>query len=87
MSAIKDFSLLTEDELKQYTTDIINKINSEGIFTSEVKLKVDDYYVFEDNGNLSVSVYHDGYVEVDREATWQCDNEDNLYETDNIEYE
>jgi hypothetical protein len=78
MSIIYNFSELAEKDIQQFAADLVTKINSESIFSSQVDFKIEDVEADEMSGNLFISLSHDDLIEVYRAASWQSANEDTV---------
>lgn len=76
MNVIDNFSLISDKERYQFASDLVERINAEGTFSSDIKFSVAGV---EDNtfsGGLIINVSTADLVEVPREATWTCASED-----------
>lgn len=81
MAVIYNFNELSKTELQQFAAGLVQKINSESLFTSEVDFKIEEIDTDEMSGDLIISLSHDDLIEISRKATWQCGDEDELYST------
>lgn len=87
MSVITNFNTLSENELQQFAETLVHKINKDFIFSADVTFKVSDVDVNEIQGDLVISVYScDGFLEVSREAAWQCNTEEEIYNPEQPDY-
>lgn len=84
---VENFSVLSEEEQLTFATDLVNKLNSENIFTSEIDFKIDKVEADELSGDLYISVSHDELFAVPRKATWKCDSVDEVEEGPGIDAE
>ena len=90
MSMVYDFNALTTEALQQFAEELIQKINSDHTFTSEVNFTLEDVEADELTGNLLISISHDdGNFQVARKATWTCGSDDEAYNDpgSNAEYD
>lgn len=78
MAIIENFAELPEQEQKDFAAAIIKTINTENIFTSEVDFKIHGVEVDDFDGSLMIHTQTSKPLEVAREATWSCANEDEI---------
>ena len=84
---IEDFEDSTEAEQKLFVDDLVSKINTKHLFTSDVDFIVEDYWTEDCSSRLVVTLSHEGAVEVTREASWQCGTADQINDMpEDIEY-
>ncbi len=77
MAIIENFAELSEQEQKDFAAALIKTINTENIFTSEVDFEIRD--VEDDiDGSLMIHTQTSTPLEVAREATWSCADEDEV---------
>lgn len=76
MSIIENFAALSEKELMEFATTLIEKINSEGTFTAELKFEIANLSAEDLTGELAIDVSPDDPIHVSREASWQAESED-----------
>lgn len=89
---IENFAELSEKEQLDFAQKIIDKINADFIFTGDTKFTISEVYADELSGDLNIEIDHEDYIEVAREASWTCDDEDEVYSVpksydSDIEYE
>jgi hypothetical protein len=78
MSVIENFSALSEKELNDFAEALIKTINSEHIFTSDANFSVYSVEADELSGDLEIVIDHDDYINIDREASWTCRDDEYL---------
>ena len=78
MAIIENFAELSEREQKDFAAAIIKTINTENIFTSEVDFEIHGVEVDDFDGSLMIHTQTSKPLEVTREATWSCANEDDV---------
>lgn len=83
MPIIDNFSALPENELQKFATELVQKINDEGLFTDEDHFKIVEVQADEMTGDLVIGV--DASIEVPRSAEWICYEEDEI--NDKPEYD
>jgi hypothetical protein len=76
MSVIENFAELSFKEQKDFAEALLKTINSENIFTEATNFELDGIEADEMTGGLSIMVSQTNPIEVRREASWTCDNED-----------
>ncbi len=79
MSVIENFNELSKDELQQFAKELIAKINKENIFSSEFNFTIEEVDPYELTGDLYIGLSHEDSIDVPREATWTCSDEDEMY--------
>ncbi len=79
MNVIENFVELSEQELKEFADKLVKTINSESLLSDETNFKLADLEVDELSGNLSIFVETEEAVEVSRECTWMCYDEDDIH--------
>ena len=90
---IENFAELSEKEQLDFAQKIIDKINADFIFTGDTEFTITEVYADELSGDLNIEIDHADYIKVAREASWTCDNKDEVYSVpslgydSNIEYE
>ncbi len=89
MSVIENFAELSFKEQKDFAEALVKTINSENTFTDQTNFKVTGVEADEMTGGLIIELEHEGTIEIEREATWTCgDDEDAAYEKpDNPDFE
>ena len=75
---VENFNLLSEDEQLAFATELMKKINSENIFTSDVDFHITDVEADELSGDLYIAISNEELFVVPRKATWQCDTVDDV---------
>ena len=87
MSIIENFAVLSEKELSEFAATLVEKINSESIFSTEIKFKVADLEANNLTGELAIDVSPDEPISVPRKAYWQAESEDTAAsDTSDAEY-
>lgn len=76
MSVIENFAALPVNEQRSFAASLVNKINSENLFSNDVKFEITSVGADDLTGGLVVEVSHTSPIEVSRKATWTCDTED-----------
>ena len=76
MNVIKNFAELSFEEQMKFAESIVKTINSESTFTSDTDFTISGIEVDEFAGGLIIMLNHDDLIEVSRDATWQCYDED-----------
>lgn len=89
MEIIENFAELSFEEQKKFAETLVNTINSEYTFTADTDLKLSGVEADELSGGLIIMLDHDDLIEVSREATWTCEDEDEVrhdpgYEADYV---
>lgn len=84
MNVIENFAELSEQELKEFAEAFIKTINSESLLSDETDFKLTDLEVDGLSGNLSIYVEPEEAIEVARECTWICYDEDDIYSKPSI---
>jgi hypothetical protein len=79
MSVIENFNDLTPQELQEFAKALVDKINKESIFSSEVNFTIDEAEANELTGDLYIGLSHEDSIYVPREATWTCSDEDEVH--------
>ena len=87
MSVVENFSELSPEELQQFATTLVQKINSEHLFHNEAILTIEDLEADEMSGDLYISLSHKDTVNVPRKATWQGLNEEDLENVSEVDAE
>jgi hypothetical protein len=92
MSVIENFNDLSAEELKQFAQNLLDKINEESIFTSEVNFVLNAYNEPETNlaGNLifwADSPEDGDGITVERNASWQAYDEDDMATSEDIDFD
>lgn len=78
MNVIENFAELSFEEQKKFAEALVRTINSESIFTSDTNFTLAGVEADELAGGLYVFLEHDDPIEVSREATWTCSDEDEV---------
>lgn len=79
MSVIENFAALSVEEQTEFAKSILEKINSESIFSSDVNFEIYSVEADDLTGELTIEVSHgDTTLEVPREAAWQAYDEDSI---------
>jgi len=76
MSVIENFAALSAQEQRDFANSLIETINSESIFSSEVDFEITEVEADELDGSLMIKVSHTDTIEVSRKATWQAADEE-----------
>lgn len=76
MNVIDNFSLISDRERYQFASDIVERINAEGTFSSDIKFSLAGVESDEFSGGLVIILSTADLVEVPREASWTCDSEE-----------
>jgi hypothetical protein len=79
MSVIENFNVLSEDELQRFAKELVDKVNKESIFSSETNFTIDEVSAEELTGDLYIALSHEDSIDVVREATWSCGDEEEAY--------
>lgn len=74
MSVIENFSTLLDWQLGQFATVLVSKINAENTFSNLIDFTIDSFEADDITGNLIIYLRHEEYLEVEREATWTCED-------------
>jgi hypothetical protein len=77
MHTVLDFNAMSEAELTQFASNIVQKINSEKLFSSYNEFKVEGVETHGVVNILFVDISHDETISVPREASWQCGVDEN----------
>lgn len=77
---IENFAALSEKEQRDFAEALIKTINSEGIFTSNAKFKIDNVEADELTGDLVIECTTEEPLEVSRDAEWSCSDEEDAAE-------
>ena len=84
MSVIENFSLLSEQEQKDFAEALVKTINSESTFIDghpfEIYYGHGGFEADDATGNFYIDISHKDLIEVDREATWQGDYPEDVYD-------
>lgn len=72
MSVIENFSALSTQEQSEFAATLLNKINSENIFTADTNLEIASVEAYDLTGGLVILLSHPDSIEVSRKATWTC---------------
>lgn len=80
MELIQDFNTLSAKEQEVFALELIQKINEAKVFTNDVDFVFDLVDADETSGDLYIGVYtkEDQSMPVDREATWTCNDEEDI---------
>jgi hypothetical protein len=84
MNVIENFSLLSKQEQKDFAEALVKTINSERTFIDGHPFEI--YYgnggieADDTTGNLYIDISHKDFIEVDRDATWQGDSPEDVYD-------
>jgi hypothetical protein len=78
MPVVENFAAVPAKEQREFATALVNKVNTEGIFTKDAKFEIVDIYADDITGGLVVELSHAEPIEVTRKATWTCDSEDDI---------
>lgn len=77
---IENFSTLSQEELKQFAVKLLDKINTESIFSKETNFQLsnleDAIYADEMTGDLTIALDTVDDVSADVKATWQAPEDD-----------
>lgn len=79
MAVIENFSVLSEEEQRDFAEALVKTINSERTFTDEADFKVSAVEADETTGDLIIELEHDELISIAREATWTCGDEDEVH--------
>lgn len=79
MANIENFGVLSEQELREFADALIKTVNSESIFTDETNFNIVELEVDELSGDLYIGLATDDLILVEREASWECYDEDETY--------
>jgi hypothetical protein len=84
MNVIENFSLLSKQEQRAFAEALIKTINSERTFIDDNTFEIYNGHGGVDaddtTGNLYIDISHKDLINVDREATWQGDVPDDVYD-------
>ena len=75
---IENFAELSEQEQRKFAEALVNKINSENTFIDYVDFEISDVDGYDISGGLVIALECDDLVDVSREATWTCADEDEV---------
>ena len=81
MSVMENFTELSAREQLDFANALVKTINSENIFTNQVDFRVSGVESEDMTGGLIIMLEHEGTIEVERAATWTCNDEDSAYRT------
>lgn len=87
MEIIENFAELSFEEQKKFAETLVNTINSEHTFTADTDFKLSGVEADELSGGLIIMLDHDDLIEVSREATWTCADEDEVHHDPGYEAE
>ena len=73
---IENFAVLPDNEQKDFATALLNKINTEKIFTEDTNFELTNLEADDITGGLWLGISHPDPIYVNRKATWICDDED-----------
>ena len=76
MSVIENFAALPINKQRSFAASLVNKINSENLFSNDTKFEITGVSADDLTGGLVVEVSHTSPIKVSRKATWTCDTED-----------
>lgn len=76
MSVIENFAALPVKEQIEFATALLKTINSEKIFTDDTTFEITGVEANDLTGGLEIEVSHANPIEVRREATWTCEDDD-----------
>ena len=87
MPIIENFSLLSEEEQRQFANTIVEKLNANKTFIDDLPFKIDWVDASDISGVLYVGIAPEVLC-VARGATWECDNKDDTNpSSSDIDYE
>ena len=87
MSVIENFAALSAQEQREFAATLLNKINSENIFTADTNFEIASIEADDLTGGLAILISHPDNIEVSREATWSCGDEEEAYSDPGYEAE
>jgi hypothetical protein len=73
---IENFAAIPFQEQMKFAEALLKTINSENTFTSDTNFEIDSVEADELTGGLAIRVSHPDTIDVSREATWTCDDEE-----------
>ena len=76
MSVIENFAALSAQEQMEFATKLLATINSEHVFTADTTFELDSVEADDFAGGLIMLLSHPDTIDVSREATWSCGDED-----------
>lgn len=76
MSVIENFAALSDKEQMEFAVALLKTINSEFIFSSDTEFEIVEVNADDLTGGLAIEVSHTNPIEVSREATWTCNDEE-----------
>lgn len=74
MELIMDFNILSEAERREFAEELVQKINTEHLFTSEAEFKIATVEADAMSGDLAISIEQP--LTITDKAIWQCDSEE-----------
>ena len=75
---IENFAELSFEEQKKFAEALVKTINSENTFTDETDFKISGIEADDIAGGLIILVEHDDLISISRDATWTCEDEDEV---------
>lgn len=81
MSVIENFSTISKQEQLSFAEALVKTINSESTFTADTNFKVVDVEGDDTTGDLYITLETEDLIPVSCEATWQCGDEEEAYDT------
>jgi hypothetical protein len=82
----KFFFDMSEEELHDFAVSLVKTINSEKLFSDDISFEFASAEVDEFNGGLWIELASDDTIEVERPASWQASDEDEIEEADDIDF-
>lgn len=73
---IENFAAIPFQDQMKFAEALLKTINSEKIFTDDTMFELDGIEAEDLTGGLTIMVSHPDTIEVSREATWTCGDED-----------
>lgn len=86
MATIENFAVLPAKEQREFAVDLLKKINSEKLFSSDIEFEIAGVEPDEFTGGLWIEVSQSVPVEVSRKATWQAADEEDAQSIDSANY-
>ena len=78
MEMIENFAALSAEEQRKFAEALVATINSESTFTNETNFKVLSVEADDTTGELIIEIDHEDLIDIRREASWTCDDEDEV---------
>lgn len=79
MEMIENFAALSAEEQREFAEALVATINSESTFTNETNFKVLSVEADDTTGDLIIDIDHEDLIDIRREASWTCIDEDEVY--------